>query len=145
MSKDENKYSPIVIPDASNIDIGALTPVFGVPSTSKRAPAPVNAGPEYIAYNTRGRDFYGRLSFNTGIFWIGGFTSGGLYGFVEGWRTASSPNYKIRFNSVMNGLSRRGSVLGSTLGVLGKSYTICITALLFFTIYICNNSIFTHI
>lgn len=122
--KKNSTYSPLVIPDSSNIDLGALSPVFGVPNANRRSPAPVNAGPEYIAYNTRGRDFYGRLSFNTGVFWIGGFTSGGLYGLVEGWKAAASPNYKIRFNSVMNALSRRGSVLGSTLGVIGKSHAL---------------------
>lgn len=76
--------------------------------------------PEYIPYNKRGRDFYGRLSFNMGVLWLGGFTGGGLYGFVEGWRNAASPSYKIRFNSVMNAVSKRGALLGSSLGIVGK-------------------------
>lgn len=76
--------------------------------------------PEYIPYNKRGRDFYGRLSFNMGLLWLGGFTGGGFYGFVEGWRNAASPSYKIRFNSVMNAVSKRGAMFGSSLGIVGK-------------------------
>jgi hypothetical protein len=76
--------------------------------------------PEYIPYNKRGRDFYGRLSFNMGLLWLGGFTSGAVRGFVDGWRNAASPAYKIRFNSVMNGMSKTGALWGSTLGIVGK-------------------------
>ncbi len=88
-----------------------------------------NSGPEYIPYNKRGRDFYGRLTFNTGVYWLGGFTAGGTYGFMEGWRSAASPNLKIRFNSVMNAVSRRGALTGSALGIIGK--TIFLTWLYF--------------
>jgi hypothetical protein len=48
------------------------------------------------------------IPFNTGILWLGGFLGGGAYGFVEGWRNASSPNYKIKMNSIMNASSKRG-------------------------------------
>ncbi len=96
------------------LDLSALNSIYTNPVQRNAS------GPEYISYNSRGRDFTARLSFNTGIFWIAGFASGGLYGFVEGWKTAASPNYKIRFNSVMNAISRRGSVLGSSLGILGS-------------------------
>ena len=98
------------IPDVSNIDMNK----FG---TRGKSPS----GPEYIPYNTRGRDIMGRLSFNTGVFWLGGFTAGGLYGFGEGWKNAASPNYKIKFNSIMNAFSKRGSNAGNLLGIVGKS------------------------
>jgi len=94
------------IPDVGNIDLGKLG--------SKR-------GPDYVPYNAKGRDSLARVSFNTGIMWLGGYVSGGLYGFVEGWRGAASPNYKIRFNSVMNAFSKRGSYLGNSLGIIGES------------------------
>jgi len=79
--------------------------------------------PEYIPYNKRGRDFYGRLSFNMGLLWLGGFTSGAVRGFVDGWRNAASPAYKIRFNSVMNGMSKTGALWGSTLGIVAFLHT----------------------
>lgn len=105
---EDKKYGALPpLPDYRGVDINKLY----------RQPA---QGPEFIPYNKRGRDFYGRLSFNMGVFWLGGFTGGGLYGFVEGWRNAASPSYKIRFNSVMNAVSRRGALLGSSLGVLGE-------------------------
>lgn len=97
-----------------NIDLDKLSPVYGIGSQSSAN------GPEYIQSNPRGRDFYGRLSFNTGVLWLGGFSAGGVYGFAEGWRNAASPNYKIRFNSVMNSFSRRGTILGNNLGIVGE-------------------------
>lgn len=92
------------IPDVGNIDINKLGR---------------KGGPDYIPYNTKGRDSFGQVSFNTGLMWLGGFVAGGSYGLVEGWRTAASPNYKIRFNSIMNAFSKRGSYLGNSLGIIG--------------------------
>jgi hypothetical protein len=98
------------IPDVGNIDLNKIY----------RQRKPTSTGPDYIPYNQRrGRDFYSRLSFNTGIFWLSGFTMGGAYGFVEGWNKAANPTFKIRFNSVLNEFSRRGSNLGSNLGIIG--------------------------
>jgi len=45
---------------------------------------------------------------------------GGIYGVVEGWKGAANSNYKIRFNSVMNAFSKRGSALGNSLAIIGK-------------------------
>ena len=94
------------IPDVGNIDLSKLG----------------RKGPDYVPYNAKGRDSLARVSFNTGIMWLGGFVAGGAYGFVEGWRGAASPNYKIRFNSIMNAFSKRGSYLGNSLGIIGKFY-----------------------
>jgi hypothetical protein len=94
------------------IDLNKFAPLYNFPEKKP-------SGPEYIPYNTRGRDFYGRLSFNTGLYWLGGFVSGGTYGLIEGWRGAVNPNYKIHFNNVLNAVSRRGSSLASALGVVG--------------------------
>jgi hypothetical protein len=106
------KYGAIPsIPDVGNIDINKL---YKKPSQS--------SGPDYLPINNHGRDFYGRLTFNTGVLWLLGFTSGGLYGTVEGWRSAPNPAFKVRFNSVLNGIARRGSNLGSSLGVIGKTF-----------------------
>lgn len=65
-----------------------------------------------------------RISFNTGVYWLGGFLGGGAYGFVQGWRGATSTNYKIRFNSVMNGVSKNGSKWGNMLGLVGEEQSL---------------------
>lgn len=103
------------LPDVSNIDFKKLSPKSGGGS--------IHDEPEFIPYNNRGRDIQGRIFFNTGVLWLGGFGLGGAYGFVEGWRNAVNPNYQIRFNSVMNALSRRGSMLGNRLGTVGFLHT----------------------
>ena len=110
----ERPSKPIMIPDVGRIDPRKIGSVYGVPSARSKEP-------DYIPYNARGRDFMGRLFFNTGLCWLGGFSAGGVYGFSEGWRKAANPNFKIRFNSVMNAVSRRGSTLGNALGIIGKS------------------------
>lgn len=47
---------------------------------------------------------------------------GGIYGVIEGWKGATNSNYKIRFNSVMNAFSKRGSALGNSLAIVGREY-----------------------
>lgn len=95
------------IPDVGNIDINKL---------NRKG----SKGPDYIPYNAKGRDPFARTSFNTGIYWLGGFLGGGSVGLVQGWRGATSSNYKIRFNSVMNGVSKQGSKWGNMLGLVGE-------------------------
>ncbi|RYH19878.1 hypothetical protein EON65_25405 [archaeon] len=99
--------------NVNGLDMNKFAPLYQLPQQKK------SAGPEYITSNNRGRDIMGRLSFNTGVLWLGGFVGGGAYGFVEGWRTAVNPTYKVRFNNVLNAVSKRGSGLGSSLGVIG--------------------------
>lgn len=84
---------------------------FGKPSSE----------PDYIATNVRGRDAAGRLAFNTGFSWLGGFTVGGAYGAQQGWAGAPSPIFKVRMNSVLNGISKHGSKVGNALAVIGKA------------------------
>ena len=108
----EEERSPFYIPDVGRVDPRSIGSIYGMPAKNKE--------PEYIPYNPRGRDVTGRLFFNSGAFWLGGFTLGGLYGAQEGYRGAASPIARIRFNSVMNAMSRRGSLLGNSLGVIGK-------------------------
>lgn len=80
-----------------------------------------NNGPEYLPYNQkRGRDILSRTSFNTGVLWLSGFTFGGLYGAAHGYRNAPHPSFKVRMNSLLNGMSKYGSMNGSFLGVAGK-------------------------
>ena len=98
-----------IIPDVSHIDMNKLS----------RQPE----GPDFIPYNKRGRDIMSRTFQFTGICWLGGFSAGGVLGFMEGWRKAVNPSLKIRINSVMNNISRRGSFLANNLAVVAFMHT----------------------
>ena len=111
MSTRKEEERNLFMPDVGRIDPRSIGAMYGVPAKNKE--------PEYIPYNVRGRDFSSRLFFHSGVFWLAGFSAGSAYGFQEGWRGAASPIYRIRFNSVMNAMSRRGSTLGNALGVIG--------------------------
>lgn len=106
------------MPDVSGIDIGKLSG-----GTNRGSSGGTRKEPDYIMNNAKGRDIGSKIFLNTGSFWLGGFAAGGLYGFAEGWRGAASPTLRIRINSVLNGVSKRGSSLGNNLGVLVFMYT----------------------
>lgn len=98
-------FGQFTIPDVSRIDPNKITK---------------HRSPDFIQVS--GRDGFSQLGFNTGVVWLGGFATAGAYGFVEGWKSATSSNYKIRFNSVMNAVSKRGSTLANSLAVIGERY-----------------------
>jgi hypothetical protein len=103
------------LPDLSGIDMNKINGGgYGGGNNGKRSE------PEYIMNNAKGRDIMPRMFLNTGMFWLGGFAAGGVYGLGEGWKTAAAPVLKVRVNSVLNAVSRRGSNLGNNLGLLGK-------------------------
>ncbi|KAK9460784.1 Tim17/Tim22/Tim23/Pmp24 family-domain-containing protein [Lipomyces oligophaga] len=69
------------------------------------------------------RGFVDDLCYGTGFLYLGGLGIGGVYGFAEGLRQ-QPPNApaKLKLNSVLNGITRRGPFLGNTTGVLAISY-----------------------
>ena len=73
-----------IIPDVSHIDMNKLS----------RQPE----GPDFIPYNKRGRDIMSRTFQLTGICWLGGFSAGGVLGFMEGWRYPSPGPWACRYN-----------------------------------------------
>ena len=52
-----------------------------------------------------------------------GLATGGVWGFKEGWsrQLGQGASFKLRLNSILNGCTRRGTLLGNSLGVLGMS------------------------
>lgn len=92
------------IPNLGNIDARKL---YGGSRGGKKEP-------EFIE-NT-GRDSMGHVFFTTGVCWLGGFLGGGAYGSIEGYRASPGTSSRIVFNSLMNGMSKRGSKIGNTLG-----------------------------
>lgn len=51
---------------------------------------------------------------------------GGAFGFYEGLRSSPSPAFKIRLNTVLNGMTRRGPFIGNSAGVMGKKHDQCL-------------------
>ncbi|KAJ2835194.1 Mitochondrial import inner membrane translocase subunit tim23 [Coemansia sp. 'formosensis'] len=62
------------------------------------------------------------LCYGTGTMYILGLASGGAWGFMEGLRSQHSINFKLRVNSVLNSMTRRGPFVGNSLGILGMFY-----------------------
>ncbi|KAF9933591.1 Mitochondrial import inner membrane translocase subunit tim23 [Linnemannia zychae] len=62
------------------------------------------------------------LTYGTGLTYITGLTLGGAYGFYEGYRSSPSPAVRIRLNSVLNGMTRRGPFIGNSAGILALMY-----------------------
>lgn len=49
-----------------------------------------------------------------------GLTFGGVWGLMEGLH-GHSPNFKLRLNTILNSVTRRGPFIGNSCGILGKS------------------------
>lgn len=49
-----------------------------------------------------------------------GLTFGGSWGLYEGLRNPDGKTMKLRLNSVLNGMTRRGPFMANSLGVVGK-------------------------
>ncbi|KAF9355805.1 Mitochondrial import inner membrane translocase subunit tim23 [Mortierella sp. AD094] len=62
------------------------------------------------------------LTYGTGLTYIAGLSLGGAYGFYEGLRSSPSPAFKIRLNTVLNSMTRRGPFIGNSAGVLALMY-----------------------
>ncbi|KAI0033675.1 Tim17/Tim22/Tim23/Pmp24 family-domain-containing protein [Vararia minispora EC-137] len=63
------------------------------------------------------------LCYGTGTMYLGGLASGGLWGLREGARRQlAASNFRLRINAVLNAVTRRGTFLGNSAGVLALSY-----------------------
>ncbi|KAK9236039.1 Tim17/Tim22/Tim23/Pmp24 family-domain-containing protein [Lipomyces kononenkoae] len=65
------------------------------------------------------------LCYGSGTMYMGGLALGGAYGLAEGLRhsPASAPA-KLKLNSVLNAVTRRGPYLGNSAGILAISYNV---------------------
>ena len=104
-----DKKSGIYIPDVTGIDINRLGTIYG--SKGKN-------GPDYLKYSEKGRDIMSKLFFYTGSTWLGGFSFGMVQGSIEGWRAAANPRLRIKINSVLNAVTKRGSLAGNACATL---------------------------
>jgi len=65
------------------------------------------------------------LCYGTGITYISALSLGGAWGLIEGLnRTPASAPPKLRLNSVLNSVTRRGPFMGNSAGVLALVYNL---------------------
>lgn len=77
--------------------------------------------PDFIPGTTApDKDFYRQGVNLSGSLWLTGMGLGGLYGGYEGYKSAPGTSYRVVSNSVLNGISKRGTVLGNRLAVICK-------------------------
>ncbi|KAJ1815710.1 Mitochondrial import inner membrane translocase subunit tim23 [Coemansia sp. RSA 2598] len=79
-------------------------------------------GPIYTNGVMPSRGWSDDLCYGTGTLYIMGLTSGGAWGFVEGMKSQHGGNFKLRLNSVLNSMTRRGPFVGNSMGVLAMFY-----------------------
>ncbi|CAO3642362.1 unnamed protein product [Mucor hiemalis] len=63
------------------------------------------------------------LCYGTGTTYLAGLTLGGAFGMAEGLKKSSSaPNMKVRLNTTLNSITRRGPGVGNSVGVIAMIY-----------------------
>ncbi|EQL01277.1 hypothetical protein G6O67_008812 [Ophiocordyceps sinensis] len=75
------------------------------------------------------RGFTDDLCYGTGITYLAALSMGGAWGLQEGLRRSDGQPPKLRLNSVLNAVTRRGPFLGNSAGVIAITYN-CINSLI---------------
>ncbi|CAJ2509885.1 Uu.00g057850.m01.CDS01 [Anthostomella pinea] len=68
------------------------------------------------------RGFSDDLCYGTGITYLSALSVGGAWGLQEGLRRSAGQPPKLRLNSVLNAVTRRGPFLGNSAGVVAITY-----------------------
>ncbi|KAI8966858.1 Tim17/Tim22/Tim23/Pmp24 family-domain-containing protein [Daldinia sp. FL1419] len=68
------------------------------------------------------RGFSDDLCYGTGITYLTALSIGGIWGLQEGLRRSAGQPPKLRLNSVLNAVTRRGPFLGNSAGVVAITY-----------------------
>lgn len=87
-----------------------VAPLYGVTNEEE---------PDYLDYDIKGRGTVEKMFLYSGSAYLTGILSGGVLGGRTGWKSAPSPRFWIRVNSVMNGAGKYGSKWGNNMGVIG--------------------------
>ncbi|CAJ0868020.1 6817_t:CDS:2 [Entrophospora sp. SA101] len=61
------------------------------------------------------------LCYGTGTTYLAGLSFGGVWGLMEGFR-GNMPNFKLRLNTILNSITRRGPFIGNSCGILAMGY-----------------------
>lgn len=75
------------------------------------------------------RGFTDDLCYGTGITYLTALSIGGAWGLQEGLRRSAGQPPKLRLNSVLNAVTRRGPFLGNSAGVVAIMYN-CLNSLM---------------
>ena len=75
------------------------------------------------------RGFTDDLCYGTGVTYLSGLAVGGAWGLQEGLRRSAAQAPKLRLNSVLNAVTRRGPYLGNSAGVVAITYN-CFNSLI---------------
>jgi import inner membrane translocase subunit TIM23 len=75
------------------------------------------------------RGFTDDLCYGTGVTYLSGLAIGGAWGLQEGLRRSFGQSPKLRLNSVLNAVTRRGPFLGNSAGTVAITYN-CINSLI---------------
>lgn len=70
------------------------------------------------------RGFTDDLCYGTGVTYLSGLTLGGAWGLQEGLRRSAGQAPKLRLNSVLNAVTRRGPFLGNSAGTVAITYNL---------------------
>ncbi|WYZ40252.1 hypothetical protein EsH8_IV_000593 [Colletotrichum jinshuiense] len=70
------------------------------------------------------RGFTDDLCYGTGVTYLAALSIGGAWGLQEGLRRSANQPPKLRLNSVLNAVTRRGPFLGNSAGVVAITYNI---------------------
>ena len=97
-----------------NVDLRTVAPLYGVASEEE---------PDYLDYDIKGRGTVERMFLYSGSSYLTGILTGGVWGGRVGWKTAPSPRFWLRLNSVMNGAGKLGSKWGNNTGVFALMYS----------------------
>ncbi len=73
------------------------------------------------------RGFTDDLCYGTGVTYLTALSMGGAWGLQEGLRRSAGQPPKLRLNSVLNAVTRRGPFLGNSAGVIAITYN-CINS-----------------
>jgi import inner membrane translocase subunit TIM23 len=95
---------------------------FGLPSVPQ-VEDQYESPPDFLFpenFDTGFRRSWGeRLTFHIGAAYLVGLSTGGSYGLVEGLRASQGERRRIRINSVLNSMGKRGPGWGNSLGCVG--------------------------
>ncbi|KAJ2317173.1 Mitochondrial import inner membrane translocase subunit tim23 [Coemansia sp. RSA 2704] len=82
----------------------------------------IEDGPVYTGGVMPSRGWSDDLCYGTGTMYIMGLATGGTWGLMEGMRSQHGGSFKLRLNSVLNSMTRRGPFLANSLGILAMFY-----------------------
>ncbi|KAI1378261.1 Tim17-domain-containing protein [Hypoxylon crocopeplum] len=121
--------------DAQGVDSFLKTSAFADPSLLHPLAGLDKEGLEYLSLEDSAlsdlpgaqsaipsRGFSDDLCYGTGITYLSALSIGGAWGLQEGLRRSAGQPPKLRLNSVLNAVTRRGPFLGNSAGVVAITY-----------------------